>query len=139
MQVEVVKSRPVALVEERQSTGQAKRSVLLVEGNDLIRMASADMLAELDCDVLEAGSAEDALVLLEQSSVDIVVSDLGLPDMTGEEFCREVRRRWPEIGIVFATGMDQGPLLDDPTRTALLPKPRGVEELRDALEAVTKG
>ena len=139
MQVEVAKSRPVELPDEGQRAGQARCSVLLVEDNDLIRMASADMLAELDCDVTEVGSAEDALALLEQRSVDIVVSDLGLPGMTGEEFCREVRRRWPGIGIVFATGMDQAPLLDDPKRTALLPKPHGLEELRAALDAVTIG
>ena len=87
---------------------EVRRRVLLVEDNDLIRMATADMLGELNCEVSEAGSGEDALAILEQSEIDIVVSDLGLPGMTGEDFCREVHRRWPQIGIVFATGMDQG-------------------------------
>ncbi|NSY14815.1 PAS domain S-box protein [Agrobacterium vitis] len=135
-QVQTATSRLAEAHRETKATGIAKRRVLLVEDNDLIRMASADMLLELDCDVTEAGSAEDALALLEQGGVDIVVSDLGLPGMTGEEFCRQVRRRWPGIGIVFATGMDQGPSLDDPARTALLTKPHGLEELRAALAAV---
>jgi PAS domain S-box-containing protein len=113
-----------------------KRRILLVEDNDLIRMATADMLAELDCQVTEAASAEDALMMLGQGTVDILVTDLGLPGMSGEAFCREVRRRWPRIGIVFATGMDRGPELEDVSRTALLPKPHGLEELRAVLEAV---
>jgi signal transduction histidine kinase/DNA-binding response OmpR family regulator len=114
----------------------ACKRVLLVEDNDLIRMTTSDMLEELGCSVLEAGSAERALTILADEPIDVVVTDLGLPGMSGEDFSREVRRRWPEIGIVFATGMNSGPGLDDPSRTALLPKPHGVEELRQALEAV---
>jgi signal transduction histidine kinase/DNA-binding response OmpR family regulator len=120
------------------ATSEDRCRVLLVEDNDLIRMASADMLAELDCNVMEAGSAEEGLALLEQGVVDIVVSDLGLPGMSGEAFCREVRGRWPQIGIIFATGMDRGPALQDDSRTALLSKPHGLDELRTALEKVSK-
>ena len=134
-----VSSQPEATISEPMPSADkhgARRRILLVEDNDLIRMASTDMLEELGCDVVETGSAEDALIALEQGGIDIVVSDLGLPGMSGEEFCREVRRRWPQIGIVFATGMNHGPELDDPTRTALLPKPHGLEELRNALDQV---
>ncbi|NLS01284.1 response regulator [Rhizobium sp. P38BS-XIX] len=113
-----------------------RHRVLLVEDHELIRMAGADMLSELGYDVAEAASAEDALVLLEKGGIDILVSDLGLPGMSGEDFCREVRRRWPQIGIVFATGRNQAPNLEDTSRTALLPKPHGMEELDAALKAV---
>lgn len=111
--------------------------VLLVEDDSLIRMGTADMLAELQYQAIEAGSAEEALDLLEKEQVDIVVSDLSLPKMSGEELCREIRRRWPQIGIVFATGANQAPELDELRRTALLPKPHGLLELKQALEAVT--
>lgn len=113
-----------------------KRRVLLVEDNDLIRMSEADMLTELGCEVVETGSAEDAFPLLENGGIDVLVSDLGLPGMSGEDFCREVRLRWPQIGIVFATGMDAGPELADSSRTALLTKPHGLEQLKEALDKV---
>jgi PAS domain S-box-containing protein len=116
---------------------EPRRRVLLVEDDELIRMAGVDMLTELGCDVSEAGSAEDALVILERGNIDVVISDLGLPGMTGEDFCREVHRRWPEVGIVFATGMDHVPLLDSTARTAHLPKPHGQTELLAALKAVS--
>jgi PAS domain S-box-containing protein len=135
-QVAMNANRETSASDEASIISGNRRRVLLVEDNDLIRMASADMLGELGCEVSEAGSAEDALVILEREPIEIVVSDLGLPGMSGEDFCRKVRQRWPKIGIVFATGMDQGPELDDPGRTALLPKPHGLEELRAALEAV---
>jgi CheY-like chemotaxis protein len=110
--------------------------VLLVEDEMLIRMAEMDMLEELGYEALEAGSAEEALPILEGGGVDVVISDLGLPGMNGEDFCREVRRRWPEIGLIFATGMNRGPDLDNPSKTALLTKPHGLAELKQALEAV---
>jgi PAS domain S-box-containing protein len=136
-QIALAASRPTVEPPEGTTTDSAPLRVLLVEDNDLIRMSSADMLLELGHNVMEAGSAEEALSLLESNAFDIVVSDLGLPGMSGEDFCRGVRRRWPQIGIVFATGMDQGPDLDDPSRTALLPKPHGLDELRAALESVS--
>jgi len=117
--------------------GEKRRVVLLVEDNDLIRMSEADMLTELGCEVLEAGSAEEAFPLLENGRIDVLVSDLGLPGMSGEDFCREVRRRWPQIGIVFATGMDAGPDLADSSRTALLTKPHDLEQLKEALDKVS--
>ncbi|CAD7053766.1 hybrid sensor histidine kinase/response regulator [Pseudorhizobium halotolerans] len=128
--VEVVKAEPKAMKRAGSVT------VLLVEDDGLIRMATADMLEELEYDVLEAGSAEEALPILEREEVDIVVTDLGLPGMSGEDFCRDVRRRWPQIGLVFATGAAHGPVLEDASRTALLTKPHGVEQLRAALKAV---
>jgi PAS domain S-box-containing protein len=118
------------------ATSTRARRILLVEDNDLIRMSTADMLAELGHEVKEAVSAEEGLEALELGGIDILVSDLGLPGMSGETFCREVRKRWPAVGIVFATGMNRGPELEDPSRTALLPKPHGLEELRAALMAV---
>ncbi|KRB53413.1 histidine kinase [Rhizobium sp. Root708] len=112
------------------------RRVLLVEDEMLIRMAEADMLEELGYEALEAQSAEEALPILENGGVDVVISDLGLPGMSGEDFCREVRRRWPNVGIIFATGMNRGPELENPAKTALLAKPHGLAELKQALEAV---
>jgi CheY-like chemotaxis protein len=116
----------------------SQQRVLLVEDNALIRMASADMLADLGYTVVEAASAEEALPLLENGKIDILVTDLGLPGMSGEEFCRTVRQRWATMGIVFATGANHGPDLGDSSRTALLPKPHGLEDLKKALEAVAE-
>jgi len=114
------------------SEGRPRR-VLLVEDDMIIQMAAADMLSDLGCEVLEAGSAEEALMLLEKSVPDILVTDLGLPGMSGHDFCREVRKRWPSLGIVFATGSNSTPEMEDTSRTALLLKPYGSEDLEKAL------
>lgn len=61
---------------------QRQRRVLLVEDNALIRMSTVDMLVDLGCEVLEAGSAEDALPILERGEIDILITDLRLPGMS---------------------------------------------------------
>ncbi|HEV7436782.1 MAG TPA: PAS domain-containing protein, partial [Pseudorhizobium sp.] len=116
--------------------GQKLHRVLLVEDEPLILWATADMLHELGCEVLEASSAEEALPLLEQGGIDVLISDLGLPGMTGEDLCREVRQRWPSVAIIFATGAAHLPELHDVSRTTRLPKPHGFEDLKRALDSV---
>jgi CheY-like chemotaxis protein len=73
---------------------------------------------------------------LEQAHIDLVLTDLGLPGMSGPDFCNEVRRRWPDVAIVFATGLDEKPALDDHNRTALLRKPFSIDELGAVLKEV---
>jgi PAS domain S-box-containing protein len=111
-------------------------SILVVEDEVLIRMSVVDMIEELGHPVREAGSAEEALQLLEEAVADVVITDLGLPGMTGEVFAREVRRRWPEIAIVFATGARHAPELDEKGRTALLLKPFSPEDIRVVLAEI---
>jgi CheY-like chemotaxis protein len=112
-------------------------SILVVEDEILIRMPTVEMLAEQGHSTREAGFAEEARRLLEEEAPNLVLTDFGLPGMSGEAFCQEVRRRGPEICLVFATGMNQGPDLDDRSRTSLLQKPFGVDDLRKALEQAT--
>jgi CheY-like chemotaxis protein len=129
---------PVALaVPDTVETTAGPLSILVVEDEALIRMSVIDMIEELGHPVREAGSAEEALTLLEERTADVVITDLGLPGMTGEQFALEVRRRWPAIAIVFATGARNGPELDEEARTALLPKPFGPEDIQKALVQVT--
>lgn len=61
--------------------------------------------------VREAGSAAAALAVLQREMVDLAVVDGVLPDMSGVEFISELRRGYPEIPIIFVTGLLQDPAL----------------------------
>jgi CheY-like chemotaxis protein len=111
-------------------------SILVVEDEPLIRMATVDMLLDLGHSPKEAGSGEEALTFLEEEQPDVVLTDLGLPGLSGEAFCNEISQRWPNIAIIFATGMNKGPALEGTTRTALLCKPFGVDELKIAIATI---
>jgi PAS domain S-box-containing protein len=103
-------ARKVRHVLDNRGTGRAPRPagralrVLLVEDDLIIRMSTADMLADLGHRVLQAGEARQALELMVQNEVDVLVTDVKLPGMSGLELAEQVRRKHPGIGIVLATG-----------------------------------
>jgi signal transduction histidine kinase/DNA-binding response OmpR family regulator len=80
--------------------------VLLVEDDDLIRYSTAEILTQLGHGVLAAGNARDALAILDGGNVDLLITDIGLPGMSGGELAAEARQRAPSLRIVFATGQD---------------------------------
>ena len=79
-------------------------TVLLVEDDPLIRMNTSDMLSGLGHVVVEAGSAEDALVALQTAPIDVLVTDVNLPGLSGPELAERALSLRADIGIVFATG-----------------------------------
>jgi DNA-binding NarL/FixJ family response regulator len=76
--------------------------LLLVDDNDEIRRSVRTVLAEAigEVTVGEAGNAGQALTLLDRESWQIVVLDLSLPDRSGIETLREIRRRQPALPVL---------------------------------------
>ncbi|MDQ1636657.1 MAG: hypothetical protein QOJ32_3466, partial [Frankiaceae bacterium] len=81
--------------------------VLLAESEARHRTTTATMLADLGHDVLEAGTAAEALARL-LHGVDLVVCDRGLPDMDGLALLDQIRKRLPGVPAVVATGSAGG-------------------------------
>ena len=115
--------------------GPASRRVLLVEDDSLIRMTTADMLADLGHAVFEAGSAEQALSLLEANDIEVLLVDVGLPGVSGIDLAMAARRRSPGLRVVFATGRAALPELGRPelAGASLLLKPYDEAGLAGAL------
>ncbi len=80
--------------------------VLLVEDEDPIREAVGEGLRNAGFDVLMASSAEEALAAMsDRARPRVVVTDLTLGNgMDGLRFAAEAQRRWPGVGVVYATG-----------------------------------
>jgi signal transduction histidine kinase/DNA-binding response OmpR family regulator len=93
------KAAPPAAAEGR------PRRVLLVEDEVLLRMSTTDMLERLGCSVAGVGSGEAALELLAQEGrYDLLMTDVGLPGMSGEELAVKVREHFPSLPVVIASG-----------------------------------
>lgn len=60
-------------------------NVLLVEDDKICMLGTSRMLQELDCVVQAAESAEDALKIIKTKEFDMIVTDIGLPGLSGEE------------------------------------------------------
>jgi len=109
--------------------------VLLVEDDFLIRLNAADLLQELGHEVAEATSAEEALPLLRETSFDVLLTDLGLPAMSGAELAARARAENPAIGVVFATGHNDIPAIPGERPGVLLQKPYDGAAIARALSA----
>jgi CheY-like chemotaxis protein len=78
---------------------------LLVDAEDLACGSTADMLADLGYDVMEATSAEDALRLIENGlTLDILITDHLMPGMSGIDLAQTVRRRRPGTPVLIISG-----------------------------------
>jgi signal transduction histidine kinase/DNA-binding response OmpR family regulator len=81
------------------------RRVLVVEDEVVLRMSTVDMLERLDCSVAAVGSGEQALELLSKGQTfDLLLTDLGLPGISGEALAAEVHRQFPGLPVVIASG-----------------------------------
>jgi signal transduction histidine kinase/CheY-like chemotaxis protein len=95
-----------AVHEPPASLGQASGSVLFVEDDPLVREAVAGGLRQAGFTVRVAENGDAALALLDGGlEVDVVFSDIVMPGgISGIDLARAVRRRWPELPVVLATG-----------------------------------
>ena len=80
--------------------------VMVVDDDVLERMGASDMFSHAGYRVLEAGSADEALRLLETNAdIRVLFTDVSMPgSMSGADLARDVAKRWPAIGIIMTSG-----------------------------------
>jgi two-component system cell cycle sensor histidine kinase/response regulator CckA len=85
-------------------TGQG--IVLLVEDEDGLRALNARGLSSRGYTVLQAANGVEAIEILDKhgGNIDLVVSDVVMPEMDGPTLLKELRRRDPDIKYIFVSG-----------------------------------
>ena len=117
--------------EPTRSVGR-RLSVLLVDDEDIVRVATAEMIRDLGHDVEEAGSGAEALASLENGlSVDVLVTDYMMPGMDGAMLARRVKKTHPELPILLITGYTGH--TEEVLHLPRLAKPFGRTEIGEAL------
>ena len=81
-----------------------KHKVLFVDDEPRVTDALKRALRKEPYEILSAGSAREALLLLGDQPVDVVVSDEQMPGMSGSEFLAVVRHRYPDTIRMILTG-----------------------------------
>jgi PAS domain S-box-containing protein len=101
--------------------------ILAVDDDDLVLTNTAGMLEDLGHTVFQAGSARDALRMLERGEIDLVVTDHAMPGMTGAQLADAIELRHPGLPVIIITGFaelpahaSRRPRLDKPFRQAEL-------------------
>ena len=118
-----------AVDSDMESTEEAETPlvILAVDDDNLVLMNTAGMLEDLGHTVFQAGSATDALRMLQQSRVDMVVTDHAMPGMTGAQLADAIEQAHPGLPVIIITGFAElpphassRPRLDKPFRQAEL-------------------
>jgi PAS domain S-box-containing protein len=111
--------------------------ILLVEDEKALRVATARILAGHGYEVIAASDGIEALEFLdEEPDIDVVVTDIAMPRMRGDELARLITARRPGTRVIMMTGYDSG---EGSTAGRLLAKPVGEEELLRAIREVVDG
>ena len=110
--------------------------ILLVDDDALVRMGTVDMLEDLGHEVVEAGSAAEALTLLQAGAgLDMVITDQAMPGMRGTELAAQIGQKYPGLPIILATGYAELPNEEDPGLPRLS-KPFRQEDIAKIIDVV---
>jgi two-component system response regulator HydG len=113
--------------------------LLLVDDDDHIREVCRSVAEDCGMKVTDVSTAEEAVEVMEVSSVDILLTDLRLPGTSGLELLRRVTQTYPDIAVVMLTQYGTIDSAVEATRMGAadyVTKPFRVEELRARLEQV---
>ena len=122
-------------------TGSA--TVLLVEDEEAVRRGGKRMLETRGYTVHEAASGVEALDIVEElnGDIDIVVSDVVMPEMDGPTLLRELRKEYPDLKFIFVSGYAENAFaknLPEDAKFGFLPKPFSLKQLATAVKEIVE-
>jgi len=125
----VIQARPTT--DPARSVGR-RLLVLLVDDENIVRVATAEMIRDLGHDVEEAGSGAEALALLESGlKVDVLVTDYMMPGLDGAALARRLEKTHPKLPVLLITGYTGH--TQEMVHLPRLAKPFGRAEIAEAL------
>ena len=130
---------------DRRALPGGRETLLLVEDEAAVRSSARRLLERYGYTVLEARHGGDALRIVEEGiagAVDLVLTDLVMPEMGGRELVERLRTRRPSLKVLFMSGYTEKAITDDgvmPPHTGFVEKPFTVEQLLRRLRELLDG
>ena len=115
----------------------AGKTVLVVEDEDVVRGLVRTVLEGVGFKVLVARDGEEAFALAAEHHVDVLLSDLALPKLSGQEVVERLRASYPELKVVYMSGYSESGIFSEgvlPPGTAFLEKPFTFSELTEVVQ-----
>lgn len=127
--------------EEPQKDLTGSSVILLVEDEDAVRAFAERALTSRGYEVHEAVNGAEALEVLEEygDEIDLIVSDVVMPEMDGPTLLREVRKTYPDLAFIFVSGYAEEAFAknlpdQERGRFGFLPKPYSLKQLATAVK-----
>jgi CheY-like chemotaxis protein len=102
----------IAPGESRKTAGQPQMPtplrILYVEDNEIVREVMSELLAKDERQIVACATGEDALKEFTAAPFDVVITDVGLPAMSGVDLARGILQVKPRVPIILASGYDLG-------------------------------
>jgi CheY-like chemotaxis protein len=113
--------------------------VLVVDDDYLVRLNAVFLLEEAGFDTIQAGSADEAIAVLEaRQDIKVVFTDIDMPgSMDGLALAQTIRHRWPPVELVLTSGYARVRDKDMPERGLFLGKPYEPAELVRTVRSLT--
>jgi DNA-binding NtrC family response regulator len=114
-----------------------KMKMMLVDDEERFLTTTQKLLIRKGIDVVTAASGAEALDLLNHQNIHVVVLDVKMPGMDGNETLREIKRRFPLVEVIMLTGHATVESAIDGLKsgaTDYLMKPTGIDELIEKAE-----
>ncbi|MFC5069973.1 MHYT domain-containing protein [Flaviflagellibacter deserti] len=113
--------------------------VLLVDDDEPVRQATAAMLLDMGCEVVEAVDGLGAIEIAEADRPDVVLMDEAMPGLTGSEAAARLRTTYPDLRIILISGFASSWQTPDKLGLPRLQKPFAGEELKAVLAGQSPG
>lgn len=118
----------------------SEKKVLIIDDEALVRNYVRRALSSRGWAVSEMSDGASALELIGKESFDLVICDLKMPDMRGEEVVRRIRESLPAMKIIVITGSVSNivsPIVPGVEVDGFLIKPFGIDEIRELAAKLT--
>jgi two-component system, cell cycle sensor histidine kinase and response regulator CckA len=128
---------PVITVPPASSASQATRRVLVVEDEEVVRGLVQQMLVGQGYEVLVAEDGEEALTMAGRNTIDVLLTDLTMPNVGGREVAERLRESQPGLKVIYMSGyaedLPSGAL---PPSTSFIGKPFTFAELTETVKTL---
>ena len=122
--------------------GESVKRILVVDDEENTRIGLSKLLSQEGFEVESAANGNDALDLLAQHKINLVISDINMPDMNGLAFLRELSRKFPSTSVIMITaygGVESYLEAMNLGAYEYLHKPVRLEELRSVMKKIFNG